>query len=355
MSGMHTWRPSKESPEIVTELRAKITVPQREVLDFIWENYLQTRLPLSGRRLGVHFGKNTLEQRLVGLSGNVLYLQERSGTVGQGHLLTLLGVLLTKDRDLVEILICRFLTYVQQQLEHDPDLQTVHGSRFREDTRLSVELTEYVGALLGLNWGWGGSFGREHWSISIPDDVEWFWDGQTPTDAVRRMASMGYDDRMPLAAAKQSEFARATEQSIPNSHPFAFLPNRALGLQLATDWQEANSVFKAKAWKATAVMCGCVFEGLLLGVLHDKQVAQKPKPRLDELIDAAKSSGLLADADVKLVAVLREYRNLIHLDRQMRLQAPIGEDEARIAVSGVNVLLRRIAKEFSPPQQSKSL
>jgi len=124
-----------------------------------------------------------------------------------------------------------------------------------------------------------------------------------------------------------------------------FVCDPLLRQQLASDWREAETVFAAKAWKATTVLCGAVMEGILYDAIRGLEPNASSKSSLSDLLHKAEELGILKRAMVHIGQAVREYRNLIHPERQLALGATVSEHEAQIAMSSVRILLVARSRE----------
>ncbi len=119
----------------------------------------------------------------------------------------------------------------------------------------------------------------------------------------------------------------------------SFVRDESLRLILERDWEEIGKCTEAGSHKAVLVLAGSVIEAILVDYMlanppssaNAPTVAQILKMELGPLIQLAQQEQIV-NADTRDIAnVLREFRNLIHPGRELRLKAKIGPDRADIA------------------------
>ena len=103
------------------------------------------------------------------------------------------------------------------------------------------------------------------------------------------------------------------------------------------------------AWKAVHVLAGSIVEALLVEYLVISKIKPNGKDPLNvglsEAIEACKDAKVLSTRTASLSDVVRDYRNLIHPGRVIRLQDTYGESSARIAVSLVEIIAAEVAQK----------
>lgn len=88
---------------------------------------------------------------------------------------------------------------------------------------------------------------------------------------------------------------------------FYWIQNRKLVDRLADYYQEAEAAFQSGSWLSYALMCGGVFEGVLL-----EKVGASKRNNFYDLIEKAKEERFITDWQKELFHKAREARNLIH-------------------------------------------
>jgi hypothetical protein len=118
---------------------------------------------------------------------------------------------------------------------------------------------------------------------------------------------------------------------------------------LVCDFREMEAACKAESWKSVQVLAGSIVEALLIDYLLAIRHAGKPegdilKMELGAAISACVSEKLLDETTEKLCSVIRDYRNLIHPGRVKRLQQPVTQETAEIAMRLVRMVANKTAK-----------
>lgn len=90
---------------------------------------------------------------------------------------------------------------------------------------------------------------------------------------------------------------------------FPFIESETLRLRLSEFYEEAEKVFESGAWLSYAIMCGAVYEGMLVA---NKEVKGA---RFADLISNASAKGLLSELEAATMTLARESRNLVHADK----------------------------------------
>jgi hypothetical protein len=128
---------------------------------------------------------------------------------------------------------------------------------------------------------------------------------------------------------------------------FKFIVTSDLRHCLESDYKELRACLTAQAWKAVHVLAGSIIEAVLIDALITQQgidSARLQKMRFVDVINLAKSEGLLSDEAVDLSTVVRKYRNLIHPAVVIRLEKNVNEDEAQVAARLVEIIAKQVSK-----------
>jgi hypothetical protein len=135
----------------------------------------------------------------------------------------------------------------------------------------------------------------------------------------------------------------------PSSNPlFDFVTREDFRASLESDYGELRSSFENRNWKAAHVLAGSIIEAILVdSLLADPQPGDSEaamlKLELAPAIDTCARRGILTQRTVHLSEVIRDYRNLIHPGRTIRLKDAPTEEGAQAAMA----LLTMVAKEVS--------
>lgn len=109
----------------------------------------------------------------------------------------------------------------------------------------------------------------------------------------------------------------------------ALTPDPRYADLLTNRWQEAEAMFAAGAWRFTVIALGSLLEGALLARFNRDQL---PAPKyLDAMIKEAQQRGWLKHSRVQVSHALKEFRNYVHLDRELKEAEAIDEGTCIIA------------------------
>ncbi len=131
---------------------------------------------------------------------------------------------------------------------------------------------------------------------------------------------------------------------------FDFVSGEDFRNSLESDYRELTTSINNGAWKAAQVLAGSIIEAILADYLVATEYSKKKhkdplKMDLSELIVACREEGILTQRSADLSTVVREYRNLIHPGRIVRLQETVDENAATVARSLVEMIVAEVAKQ----------
>ncbi|GHO95421.1 hypothetical protein KSF_054690 [Reticulibacter mediterranei] len=129
---------------------------------------------------------------------------------------------------------------------------------------------------------------------------------------------------------------------------FDFMSDISLRNSLENDYYELEKCMKSNAWKAVHVLAGSIIETLLLDYLIETEYSRRTSTdlkniRFVNMINICKNEGVLTNKSAELSHVIREYRNLIHPERTIRINETVDENSATVA----QALVRMIVEEIS--------
>jgi len=181
--------------------------------------------------------------------------------------------------------------------------------------------------------------------ISVGDSIAELDGGAA---AWKRLAERHISLKRSLAVQSAASVGPPTSASAT----FSFLRNGKLRLIVEHDYDELQRIATVEAPKAEVVLCGGLIEALVLHqlVCHRKRAikSKKAKPgpieRWDfrDLIEVAIDLRLMTSSAHKLSNFVREYRNLVHPGRQWREGIRIRREEADVARSILNLVIKDI-------------
>jgi hypothetical protein len=133
----------------------------------------------------------------------------------------------------------------------------------------------------------------------------------------------------------------------PTVEGLNFVTDNDLRADLRRDIDHAQRALDASEWKAATVLAGAVVESLLLWKLGtypdtDVQAAVKGLGLFAAVFPAAPGKPILTAETVKLLELVKDFRNLIHPGRAIRLQKQCGRDTALTAMAGVVAAVREL-------------
>ena len=134
-----------------------------------------------------------------------------------------------------------------------------------------------------------------------------------------------------------------------------YINNKELRKLIKEDLNEINICISNKAWKSAVVLSGGVIEAILydwLSLINNNDIKdayykcyQKAmnkklnKLSFSEYIDITSNLGLLSSLKIQLTDVIRNYRNLIHPDVNLRKNIRADESIAKISIDYILGLL----------------
>jgi hypothetical protein len=154
---------------------------------------------------------------------------------------------------------------------------------------------------------------------------------------------------------------RCPDQAVPASTAgLLFVTDAVLRESLRVDIAEVNRAITDGEWKSATVVCGSVIEALLLWALNQDAPAamasaaklktsgnvRTVKPTLEEwdlhqYIEVAADLGLVRPDDtVQQLRLAKDFRNLIHPGRSVRLARVCDQPTALAAAAGLGFLIR---------------
>lgn len=350
----------ESSENDLDRIRGKLTEFQREVLNFIWEHYCQQNQWIVTRVLHHKFDRSRVLPALNQLGGSIV-LQARTTDGKERYKLTFLGVLLTDRGVEAEKLLIKYLNYVREQFVLNPEIEIVTSQELKTGLGINAEQTKLLGQLIWLTDLWGnGSVGQgtEEWKAGMPYDLDELPSVSDFLAYIRAKALKDFDPAIPIDENERIRYLVLKSKKTGLTSEFDFISDLALQQQLASDWREAQSVHKIKAWKSCVLLCGSVIEGMLLDVLSRdeqrasdayKRLRRKSAPEISrwnlvDLVEVAGELSILDKGTIYLGHALREFRNLIHPGKLIREKIIVTEEEADIALSAVKICLRALSR-----------
>jgi hypothetical protein len=131
-------------------------------------------------------------------------------------------------------------------------------------------------------------------------------------------------------------------------HKLDFVSGDDFRRSLEADAVDLDRCLEHNVWKGAVVLAGSIVEALLtdslLSIKRDASGTKDPlKMSFDELIDACVKEALITSSTGSLCSAVKEYRNLIHPGRAMRLKAIADQNVARVADGLVGMIATEVA------------
>lgn len=138
------------------------------------------------------------------------------------------------------------------------------------------------------------------------------------------------------------------------SKSFHFVADNDLRHILDRDYQELQRCIVGGNWKSAIILSGGSIEAILLDLLVRNETVAKSSTRapkedslnkwgLNDLIEVAVKEELINGGVATLSHSVREYRNLIHPGVELRKGLKVEPEEAKIAMSVLDMLIRELS------------
>src|SRR5579871_6330172 len=127
-----------------------------------------------------------------------------------------------------------------------------------------------------------------------------------------------------------------------------FITDVDLRKSLESDINELELCRKSRAWKPVVVLVGSITEALLIDSVVALGIESKEKAlklSLSEAIDKCLTASVLSQKTADLSSVIKEYRNLIHPGRLLRLKEKVDAESASVANSLLRMVIREIGEK----------
>jgi len=128
---------------------------------------------------------------------------------------------------------------------------------------------------------------------------------------------------------------------------FDFITHEEFRNSLESDFREMAACVEAHAWKAVHVLAGSIIEAVLIDyLLAEKHVNREDALKMDfgQALSLCKDKGIISAKTVDLSTVIKDYRNLIHPGRTIRLNEKTDHNSAEVARALVSIVLAEVEK-----------
>lgn len=164
----------------------------------------------------------------------------------------------------------------------------------------------------------------------------------------------------PIVILRQALAACPDQAAAAGTAELSFIQDQDLSEGLRRDISAVNRALTNGEWKAATVMAGSVVEALLLWTLQQSPVAARTNAvqrlvakgtlrdpgsdlegwALHTLIEVARELGVITDSAAHQARLARNFRNLIHPGRTLRLGETCDRGTALSAVAAVELVVR---------------
>ena len=334
------------------ELRNSISISHRRILNAIWSYFQNNENGIDRIVLHGKFGKTEVLNALTELGGSIVYeTQER-------YQLTSLGFFLTDEGNGVEELLIKYAQYLKEKYMANPEIEKITNSDVQKDISLSsnevIQLGEILRYCSFLNSGY--SYREDQWSFSIPRNIDDYPEIDDIRNYVLNEIVRYYDKGLPVNEFERNQYPLGRKDE---SNDFWFIEDHELREQIKNDWNEIQNCINCQAWKSSIILCGGVLEGVLWHLLSQskekarqifKEINGKDSDKalnlwtLSQLLDVAYKMRIIKKSTTHLSHALREFRNLIHPEKQLSEHIKISSEEANIAINTLRICIKDIEK-----------
>ncbi len=135
-----------------------------------------------------------------------------------------------------------------------------------------------------------------------------------------------------------------------NEIDFSFIGNEQYREILHNDYKEALRCLNNKSYKSVVVLSGSIIESILSDFRLQKDdsvtAAKVQKMTLSHLLDYALENELIKERSSQLSNVIRNFRNLIHPGRLIRVKEKVDSNLAIAAFGVMNIILSDIKDSY---------
>lgn len=190
---------------ILLSIRKSLSDKQREILNCIWQYYIERREWIPAKVLYHKHNRKVVSTTIETNLGGILC---ENNTLGEKRFaLTFIGILLTDQGPEYENLLIKYLEYVRQQYAVNPEISIIQGSEVAEFLCIDGQKSILLATLIRVSDRLysGGSFGDNDWSISVPRNVDELNDSDSQTYFENFIFEM-YDPNLPIEESKRLSY-----------------------------------------------------------------------------------------------------------------------------------------------------
>lgn len=151
------------------------------------------------------------------------------------------------------------------------------------------------------------------------------------------------------------EIESAEPMPVTEHREFAFIRDSKLRSILERDYVEIQKAFVSECWKSVIILAGGALETILLDLVRRDEAKAKASRKaptepnvtrwdLAQLIDVSVDLKLVNPYVATVSDATRAYRNLVHPGAEVRTGLTFGAEEAKIAVTVLQVVHRDLSR-----------
>lgn len=136
---------------------------------------------------------------------------------------------------------------------------------------------------------------------------------------------------------------------------FSFVSDSRYRKLLENDYIEISKCIESECYKSATTLAGSIVEALLTDYLLDKSITIIPnatscgnisvdKAGLYNIIEYCKNNRLISTRVYYLLQAIRDFRNLIHPTKAIRIELEVNKDDAILYKSTLDIVLQEIGK-----------
>lgn len=135
-----------------------------------------------------------------------------------------------------------------------------------------------------------------------------------------------------------------------NEEIFYFISDDEFRKTLESDYREMKICFEQSAFKGSLVMAGSIIEAIMIDYLvsietNDSEKNKILKSDLNQVLNKCHELNIISQKTKNLSDVIRNYRNLIHPGRSIRIKETPNQSDAQIASALVELIINEISKK----------
>jgi hypothetical protein len=174
---------------------------------------------------------------------------------------------------------------------------------------------------------------------------------------VPRLKPISVGRENPIKVVRNSFEKCGDEAPHPKTPDLPFLDDEELRISLRSDLDQAYRALEGEQWKSATVMAGVVLESLLLWKLRQpwspaviqaaaerKLPSQPERWGLSDYIAVSSAANLITQEVRKQCDLCKDFRNLIHPGREIRLQQRSSRGRALGALAAVELVIELLSQ-----------